>query len=150
MLIELGPKLTKRFDSIPRIALFALRLIAAMFVIVASYFWTSLVYFSDPPPDEGAFDRVTMVWPVHFISALMVGVLWPRYWYLAIAIALFPLMNIGDGIACLSGGRFADSSVCVDKIGLGLVTPILTLAAGYLGSLFVRLILRLCLRKSAD
>ena len=92
-------------------------------------------FFSDFSPGESLLQRVIVTLGAYVVGGIALGWLLRRYWYLAVAEAWGPAL-----IACavmLAAVRMGLDWGRISNIILGLVVaPVLSLAAGFVGSRF--------------
>lgn len=113
-----------------------LHVIAVLLIVVIAGGLGLLGTMSDVGPDEGAFDRAIMLWYVFALAGGVIGATFPKRWYLAVATAWPFLPGISIAVSACLGARIAEpvDGHCLLAVNVFLVTPLIALAGGYIGS----------------
>ena len=111
------------------------RLIIALMVSFGAGFWGFVILFSDNNAD---WPYYTSVFATHFLPSLLVGVLMPSRWYVAVltawgALLLGVLFGVSDFIAYMRGTLMANPNL-LWHLYLLILIPAVALLGGYAGS----------------
>ena len=83
---------------------------------------------------------VSRLLALYFVSAFVIGACVPRWWCCAMAVAWLPLLMLPGFLSgALNGQTFQQSSDNQAAALLFVCSPLVALAAGYIGSWFSRL-----------
>lgn len=100
----------------------------------ATVFGGFIGFLGDIGPHEGPLERAIFLWVIYSLGGIYVGLILPRFWGLAVLVALPSLMSIVPMFNSVNGMRGYNDTAWWIAVNTTIIAPMFALASGCIGS----------------